>query len=96
MSQSGKSQRRIISAGFLEIEAGDSGENSALFLLLLTHALLFTGLDSFDLDMGGHATGPQTPFGVGEGKGRTEAAGPFSLDAVATVTLFDDRAAFSA
>jgi hypothetical protein len=77
----------------LEIEAGDSAENSAFFLLLLAHALLFAALGRFGLNMGGHAAGAHPPFDVGEGKGRAEAAGPLGLDAVAAVTLFDDGAA---
>ena len=62
----------------------------AFFLFLLTDALFFSAFGGFDLDMGGHAAGAQTPFGVWESESRAQLGAVIALDAVAAAALFDN------
>ncbi len=59
-----------------------------LFLLLLTHAPLFTRLRRLKLDVSGHAAGSEPPFGVRKGKGPAEFAAILIDNSFTAIALF--------
>ena len=71
-----------------------NGKTSVFFLFLLTNAFLFS-VGGFTLNVGSHAAGAKTPFGIGKGESRAKSAVVRTENALATVALFHYRAAVS-